>query len=140
MKKKLSWNEHWMNEAFQNKLHSNDPRLQVGCVIVTEDNEQQLSNGYNGDERGGSNKPDSLEPGASGFIHAEINALIKMNYSDPRPRKIYITHSPCVVCARALVNGKISKVFYHEDYRDSKGLDILRKSGIEVIKLDHHWE
>ena len=96
--------------------------------------------GYNGDERGGANKPDSLEIGKSNFIHAEVNAVTKMNYSDPRSRKIYLTHSPCIVCAKLMVNAKISKVIYSNEYRDTKGLDILRSHGIVCEHFRRTWD
>lgn len=74
IQKEREWDYIWMTLAknIANKK-SKDPRLQVGCVIVACNNECVLSLGYNGDEKGGTNKPDSLEPGKSGFIHAEIN-------------------------------------------------------------------
>jgi dCMP deaminase len=136
---KLGWNDIWMRLAHDIASRSNDPRLKVGCVIVTSDNETVLSLGYNGDEIGGNNKPDSVEPGKSGFIHAETNCIAKMNYSDQRSRKLYLTHSPCSVCARLIVNAKIEKVIYCNDYRDTKGLDILRDRGI-IIEHCMFWE
>jgi len=138
---KITWNEIWMNLAKNIATRSSDPRLKVGAVIVTSDNESVLSLGYNGDEKGGTNKPDSNEPGKSGFIHAEVNAICKMNYTDPKPRKIYLTDSPCAVCARLIVNANIEKVIYHNEYRDRTGLDILRDRGIMVERmLDQGWE
>jgi dCMP deaminase len=115
---------------------SRDPRLKVGSVIVTEDNTSVLAIGYNGDQQGGDNKPDSLEPGKSGFIHAEANALIKMNFGDHRNKKIYLTHSPCPVCARMIVNSGIKKVIFCDEYRDSKGLNILKNSGVSVERYE----
>ena len=131
---KPKWDEIWMTLTLLIAERSRDPRLKVGSVIVTEDNTSVLAIGYNGDEINGTNKPDSLEPGQSGLIHAEANALIKMNFSDHRNKKMYLTHSPCVVCARMIVNAGIKKVIYSYEYRDSKGLDILRKSKIEVTQ------
>jgi dCMP deaminase len=115
---------------------SRDPRLKVGSVIVTEDNTSVLAIGYNGDQQGGDNKPDSLEPGKSGFIHAEANALIKMNFGDHRNKKMYLTHSPCPVCARMIVNSGIKKVIFCDEYRDSKGLNILKNSGVSVERYE----
>ena len=136
MNSRPRWNEVWMNLTFHIADRSHDPRLRVGSVIVTEDNTCVLAVGYNGDEQGGSNKPDSLEPGKSGFIHAEANALIKMNYGDYRNKKMYLTHSPCPVCARMIINAGIKKVIFCEEYRDTKGLQILKDSGVEVEKYD----
>lgn len=130
---KPAWDKIWMELAKTIAQRSNDPKFKVGAVVVTQDNESVLSIGYNGDEKGGGNVRDSMETGGSGFIHAEINAVTKMNYVDPRPRKIYLTHSPCLVCARSLINAGITEVVYGEEYKsDTRGLDILRKRGILV--------
>lgn len=134
------WDELWMNLAIQIANFSKDPRTKVASVIVTEDNTTVVAIGYNGDQVGGNNVPDSLEPGASNFIHAETNALIKMNYHDTRNKKMYVTYNPCRQCARQIVNANIKKVYYKCEYRDTSGLDILRNAGIEVVKLDQHWE
>jgi dCMP deaminase len=130
------WDEIWISLALHVSQRSPDTRLKVGCVVVTEDNSSVLSLGYNGDQHGGANKPDSMEPGKSGFIHAEANALIKMNFADHRQKKIYLTHSPCSVCARMIVNAGIKKVIYCDEYRDTKGVDILKDSGIVVEKYE----
>jgi len=130
------WDEIWISLALHVSQRSPDTRLKVGCVVVTEDNSSVLSLGYNGDQHGGTNKPDSMEPGKSGFIHAEANALIKMNFADHRQKKLYITHSPCSVCARMIVNAGIKKVIYCDEYRDAKGIDILKSSGIAVEKYE----
>jgi dCMP deaminase len=111
-----------------------DPRFQVGAVIVTDDNTQVLAVGYNGDQRGGSNQVESEEPGCSGFIHAEINALIKCDYNNPKRKVMYLTLSPCRQCAKAIVNGGISEVVFNAEYRDASGLEILSSAGIKVRK------
>ena len=130
------WDEIWMGLSLHIAERSRDPRLKVGSVIVTEDNTSVLAIGYNGDQQGGDNKPDSLEPGKSGFIHAEANALIKMNFGDHRNKKMYLTHSPCPVCARMIVNSGIKKVIFCDEYRDSKGLNILKNSGVSVERYE----
>ena len=136
---KITWDEIWINLAKNISLKSKDPRLKVGAIIVTEDNESVLAIGYNGDEIGGPNIPDSLEPGQSNFLHAEVNAIAKLNYSDPRKRKIYLTHSPCKVCSRLIINAKIDKVYFCDEYRDKSGLDILKERGILVVQ-QRGWE
>lgn len=133
---KPHWDQIWLGLARVIAQRSNDPKFQVGVVIVTADNESVLSIGYNGDEKGGNNKRDSMQTGGSGFIHAEVNAVAKMNYVDQRARKIYLTHSPCLVCARLLINARISEVIYEREYcSDTRGLDILRERGIVVRHL-----
>lgn len=123
-----------MTIAEEMAKRSADPRLKVGCIIVSETNDFVEGIGYNGDERGGTNLPDGDEPGQSGFVHAEINALIKRVRSY-EPARMYVTHSPCVVCARAIINaGGILDVFYKHEYRDTQGIELLRKADVHV----HH--
>ena len=129
------WNSIWMDFAYSIARRSYDPRFQVGSVVVTEDNSQVLAIGYNGDHKGGSNEVDSVEPGKSGFIHAEINALIKMDYNNPKLKKMYLTLSPCIQCARAIINGGIKKVFFDVSYRDLSGIELLKQNGVEVVCL-----
>ena len=91
------WDNIWMDFAENISRRSIDPKHKVGAVIVTEDNTQVLSLGYNGDHKGGPNCRDSMKAGASGLIHAEINALIKCDFNNPKPKKMYLTHAPCPV-------------------------------------------
>lgn len=129
-----TWDEVWMETSKIISRRSLDPRHQVGAVIVTSDNTQVLAVGYNGDQRGGTNTVESNEPGCSGFIHAEINALIKCDYNNPKRKIMYLTLSPCRQCAKAIINGGISEVVYLEQYRDTSGLDVLKQSGVVVRK------
>ena len=76
---------------------SYDKRYKVGAVVVSDDNTQLLSLGYNGNYAGGPNEADSEEPGQSGFLHAEINALLKLDYNNPKRKKMYLTLSPCQI-------------------------------------------
>ena len=126
------WDKIWMQFASSIAQRSYDPRFQVGTCIVTEDNCQVLAIGYNGDQKGGQNQIESKEPGHSGFIHAEINALIKMDYNNPKKKKMYLTLAPCRQCAKAIVNGGINEVVFADRYRDMSGVELLRDSGIIV--------
>ncbi len=133
-----SWDSIWMDFAETISKRSYDPQFQVGCCIVTEDNCQVLAVGYNGNHKGGPNKRESEEPGHSGFIHAEINALIKLDYNNPKKKKMYLTLSPCRACAKAIINGGISKVYYKTGYRDCSGIELLQDCGVEVTKLPNN--
>jgi len=125
-----SWDQVWIETAKTLSRRSVDPRFQVGTVIVTDDNTQVLAVGYNGDHRGGPNEVESNEPGQSGFIHAEINALIKCDFNNPKRKKMYLTLSPCRQCAKAIINGGIEEVIYLEEYRDTSGIKLLTDSGV----------
>jgi len=131
-----SWDEIWMDFAHSIARRSYDPRHQVGAVVVTEDNTQVLAVGYNGNHAGGPNEVESLVPGESGMLHAEINALLKMDYNNPKRKKLYVTLSPCRMCAKAIVNSGISEVFYYEKYRDDSSLEILEHSEIKHKLID----
>ena len=115
---------------------SYDPRHQVGTVIVTSDNTQVLSVGYNGNYSGGPNEVESEIPGQSGMIHSEINALLKMDYNNPKDKVLYVTMSPCRMCAKAIVNAGIKHVVYDVEYRDRSGLDVLESAGVSFSKIE----
>ena len=127
------WDQIWIEFAQSIAKRSVDPKHKVGSIIVNSENTQVLSIGYNGDHKGGTNVRDSLEPGKSGFIHAEINALIKLDYNNPKKKTLYITLSPCRQCAKAIINGGIDRVVYRDAYRDCSGIDLLREHKIETI-------
>ena len=130
-----TWPETWMSITREIAKRSCDPRLQVGAIVVSEDNTRMLSVGYNGNYAGGPNEPESLEPGQSGLLHAELNCLLKCDYNFPKKKIMYLTHSPCRACSKMLVNAGISRVVYDLVYRDTSGLEILRSSGVEVVDL-----
>lgn len=130
-----TWPETWMSVARVIGERSYDNRMRVGSIIVSDDNTQVLSVGYNGNFRGGPNKPASLEPGKSEFIHSELNALLKCNFNFPKRKHMYVTHVPCRMCAKYCINGGVSRVVYEHPYRDMSGLDVLREGGVEALSL-----
>ena len=132
---RLSWKEVWMNVAELMSQRSHHPTFKVGAIVTTSDNTQILSVGYNGNEAGGDNEPESCEPGMSGLLHAEINCLLKLDYNNPKEKIMWLTLSPCKMCAKAIINSGIKKVIYKEEYRDIEGLKILKNSGIIIEKF-----
>jgi dCMP deaminase len=129
------WDDIWMSMALLIANRSVDPRRKVGAVIVTFDNTQVLALGYNGNYKGGKNKVQSIKPGESGFIHAEINALLKLDYNIQKEKIMYVTTLPCEHCAKCIVNSGINRVIYLDDYRDHTGLDVLRTAAVDVSQL-----
>ena len=127
-----SWSQTWMSVAETISDRSVDPIMKVGSIIVSEDNTRVLSVGYNGNYKGGPDVRESDQPGGSGFIHAEVNALVKCDYNFSKKKVLYVTHSPCRGCAKLIINGDISKVIYKHLYRDLSGVDLLKSAGIEV--------
>lgn len=133
---RATWPETWMLIASAISLRSYDPRLQVGAIIVSEDNTQMLSVGYNGNYKGGPHEHESLVPGLSGFIHAEVNALVKCDYNFNKKKHMYVTHMPCRDCAKLIINAEIASVVYGQPYRITSGIDLLRSVGIEVLSIE----
>jgi dCMP deaminase len=130
-----SWDQVWSDVVFTIAKRSPDPNFKVAAIIVTDDNTQLLSLGYNGDHAGGPNCRESDSPGESGFLHAEINALIKLDFNNPKSKKMYVSLSPCKMCAKAIVNSRIEEVVYIDKYRDDSGIDLLLRAGIKVRQL-----
>ena len=119
----------------------------VGAVIVR--NKRILSTGYNGAAAG---VKDCLELGClrdrlkipSGTrheicraIHAEQNAIIQagLHGVSTKGAALYCTHSPCILCAKMIVNAGISKVVYSGDYADSSFKKLFKEAGIEVVYM-----
>jgi dCMP deaminase len=130
-----TWKEIWMNVAELMAQRSHHPTFKVGAIVTSDDNTQILSVGYNGNEAGGENEAESCEPGMSGLLHAEINCLLKLDYNNPKAKTMFLTLSPCPLCAKAIVNSGIKQVIYKEEYRELKGLEILINAGIKVEKF-----
>lgn len=118
---------------------SADSKVQVGACILDR-HHRVVGVGYNGRAAGEPNERESLMQGGSGFIHAEVNALLAANWNG-EGHTLYVTHEPCSVCARLIVNSRrVSRVMYAAPYREESraqaglpsGAEILRSAGIEV--------
>ena len=132
--KRPDWDSIWMDVALTIAKRSHHPDFKVGAIVVTSDNTQVLAIGYNGNASGMKNCIESDVPGESGLIHAEINALLKLDYNNPKVKKMYLTLSPCEYCAKCIVNSGISEVVYLESYRDLSGVNILNDAEIACRK------
>lgn len=111
-------------------------RLQVGTVITSTDFRKVLAVGYNGNATGLHNGCDRDEPGNCGCLHSEENAVI--NCDSPRfiEKIAFVTHLPCVACAKRLINlGNVKKVYYGDDYRLRDSIQLLTSVGIEVQQV-----
>ena len=115
-------------------------RLHVGAVIVKDDT--VISYGYNGMPAGWDNNcEDILEDGTTKtkpeVLHAESNAVAKLarSHNSGVGADIFVTHAPCLDCAKLIYQSGISRVWYGNQYRDDRGIDFLQKSGIQVNKI-----
>lgn len=136
MENRITWPKVWMNLAVNISERSYDDRLKVGCVIVSRDNTSVLAVGYNGNAHGLPNARESELPGESGLLHAEQNAVVKLDYHNPAQKIVYLTHSPCPMCAKLLIQARIHKVIYRELFRDIRGLSILDQGNIQHACYD----
>ena len=127
--------EVYLRMAEELAKRSTCARLQVGTVITTPDLTQVVGIGFNGNARGLPNRCDSDEPGRCGCIHSEQNALIKAGAQLPG-KVMFVTSSPCVMCAKMVVNCNVAKVYYRTGYRDAAGLQVLEQAGVEVEQYD----
>ena len=119
-------------------------RLQVGAVIVKDDS--VISYGYNGMPAGWDNNCENVVGYNLGepilktkpeVLHAESNAIAKLARSSQSGSgaSLFVTHAPCLNCAKLVYQSGISHVYYRNSYRDVAGVEFLEKSGIEVKKI-----
>lgn len=116
-------------------------RLHVGAIIVKDD--RIISIGYNGMPAGWTNVcEDVLEDGSSKtkpeVLHAETNAIAKLAQSTESGAgaSMFVTHSPCLECAKLIYQSGIVQVYYNANYRDDSGIKFLERSGVTVERVD----
>lgn len=111
-------------------------RLRVGTVITTTDFRKVLAVGYNGNASGLPDTCDREEPGNCGCLHSEENAVINCDSPRQIEKLVFVTHLPCVMCAKRLINlGNVRKVFYARDYRLRDSLKVLAAANIAVEQI-----
>lgn len=124
--------EVYMRMAEELAKRSTCSRLRVGTVITDPNLENVVAIGYNGNARGFPNRCDSPDPGRCGCIHSEQNALVKAPGA-LRDKVAFVTASPCVMCAKLMIQANVAWVFYREAYRDATGLEVLGAGGVETV-------
>ena len=97
--------------------------------------ENVLAIGYNGNARGLPNKCDSAVPGSCGCIHSEMNALVKAPGA-VRDKVVFVSASPCVMCAKLIINSGVTHAFYRKAYRDPSGIEVLQQGGVVPVLYD----
>jgi dCMP deaminase len=113
-------------------------RLQVGAIVVRDD--RIISMGYNGMPAGWDNNCESEQADGTlrtrpEVLHAEMNALMKLarSHESGLGADLFITHSPCMECAKGIYQAGINRVYYGKQYRSNDGIQFLNQSNIEVI-------
>jgi dCMP deaminase len=133
-------------ETFADLSHAR--RLHVGAIVVKDD--RIISIGYNGMPAGwdnnceyeilednGDNEPETILKTKPEVLHAETNAIAKLAKSNESGMgaTMFITHAPCLDCAKLIYQSGISHVLYRDSYRDTNGVSFLEKSGINVTQV-----
>ncbi len=145
--KRPTWQRYFLDIARLVSRRSTCLRRQVGAVLVK--NKRILATGYNGVPSG---LPHCAEVGclrevlgvAQGSkhelcrgLHAEQNAIIQsaIHGVSVEGAELYSTHHPCVVCAKMLINARISRIYLAEDYPDRLAKDLLGQAGVEILVI-----
>jgi dCMP deaminase len=136
--KKDRYNKLFIESAVLSSQMSFCNRLKVGAVLVKDN--RILANGWNGTISGLPNDCEEMTKNGlktSEFVlHAEQN-VITFSAKQGIPTNgctLYITHSPCKMCSKLIAQSGIKKVVYQDEYRDSEGVEFLKKTGVEVEK------
>ena len=112
-------------------------RRQVGALIVKD--RMIISDGYNGTPAGFENICEDENGITKPYVlHAEANASSKVAKSgnSSEGSTLYVTASPCLECSKLIIQAGIKRVVYRDEYRLTDGIDLLKRAGIEVEKID----
>lgn len=112
-------------------------RRKVGALIVKD--KMIISDGYNGTPAGFENICEDENGLTKPYVlHAEANAITKIACSNNSSKgaTMYVTTSPCIECAKLIIQAGIKRVIYSEKYRLEDGLDLLRRANIEVVYIN----
>lgn len=111
-------------------------RRKVGALVVKD--KMIISDGYNGTPSGFENVCEEGDITKPYVLHAEANAITKLarssNNSDGST--LYVTASPCIECAKLIIQAGIKRVVYSEKYRLEDGIELLQRAGVEVLFID----
>lgn len=144
MTKKEKFDQYFMAVAQLTATNSYAKRAQVGAVLVNDG--RIVATGWNGQPHGFDNCCESEVFDSTGkkhlktlptVIHSEANLLtFCAKYGiQTNDTSLYITLSPCVTCALLIIQAGIKEVYYHEQYHDSAGIELLEKQGIAVNQI-----
>lgn len=112
-------------------------RRKVGALLVKD--RMIISDGFNGTPSGFENVCEDENGVTKPYVlHAEANAISKVAQSgnSSSGATLYVTASPCIECSKLIIQAGITRVVYRDEYRLTDGVELLRKAGIEVEKVD----
>ena len=133
---KPKWRKAYMDVAERFAQLSSAKKLQVGAVLVK--NDSIVAIGYNGTPSGWSNVcEDENGETVSEVIHAVANVVAKLAKScvSGEGTIMFVTHAPCIHCAKIIYSAGIGRVYYKNIYRDDAGIKFLKKCGIPAVQI-----
>ncbi len=133
--------QHLLDERYLRMAHvwaenSYCIRKQVGALLVKE--KMIISDGYNGTPSGFENNCEDENNVTKAYVlHAEANAITKVARSNNSSEgaTLYVTCSPCIECAKLIVQSGIVRVVYNQKYRIEEGIDLLKRANIETVHM-----
>ena len=134
--KQLELDKRYMRMARIWAENSYCVRRQVGALIVKD--KMIISDGYNGTPVGFENVCENEDGFTKPYVlHAEANAITKIARSNNNSNgaTLYVTTSPCIECAKLIIQAGIVRVVYGEEYHIMDGIDLLKRAGVEVVYL-----
>lgn len=124
-----------MSSVWSKNSHCN--RMKVGCLIVKD--RSIISDGYNGTPTGFPNLCETeLNETYPAVLHAEANAITKLarGTQSSDGGTLYVTLSPCFDCSKLIIQSGIKRVVFKDLYRKTEAIDLLKKSGIEILRIN----
>lgn len=116
-------------------------RRKVGCLVVKE--KRIISDGYNGTPSGFENVCEDENNLTKPYVlHAEANAITKLarSHNNSDGATIYVTDSPCIECAKLIIQAGIKRLVYSRQYRLTDGIELLKRAGIEIVYIEQSGE
>ena len=144
-----TWDEYFMGIAKLTAERSTCLRRKVGAVIVQD--KHIIVTGYNGAprgiphcaERGGCLREELGVPSGERHelcraLHAEQNAIIQAATfgNSIEGATIYVTHQPCIICSKMIINAGIQKIIVEESYPDEFAVEILHEAGLKIVTME----
>ena len=129
--------KRYMRMAYIWSENSYCKRRKVGALIVKD--KMIISDGYNGTPSGFENICEDDDNKTKPYVlHAEANAITKVARSNnsSKDATLYVTSSPCIECAKLIIQAGIKRVVYSDAYRLSDGVDLLSRAGIELVTVE----
>lgn len=129
--------ERYMKMAVIWAENSYCERRKVGALIVKD--KMIISDGYNGTPSGFENVCEDENNETKPYVlHAEANAITKVacSHNSSMGATMYVTSSPCIECAKLIIQAGIKRLVYYQKYRRSDGASLLERAGVDVVYLD----